>query len=137
MAYFESTEQLRSVLGGFFTSMASHAEISPKLLASQLVIRFNYDEPRLSITVDCSGDAIAVLIDDSTRRPEVEMTMKADIAHRFWLGKLNLLTALTRKQIVAKGPIPKVLKLLPVIKPAYALYPQYLEESGYQQLLVL
>lgn len=136
MAYFESADQLKDVLGGFFTRMATQPEVGPKLLASKLVIRFNYDEPKLSLTVDCSGDAIDVLIDDTTRRPEVEMTMKADIAHQFWFGKLNLLTALTRRQMVAKGPIPKVLKLLPVIKPAYALYPQYLEENGYQHLLV-
>jgi hypothetical protein len=48
------------------------------------------------------------------------------VAHRFWLGNVNLVIALARREMVAKGPIPKILKLLPIIKPAYVLYPQYL-----------
>jgi len=59
--------------------------------------------------------------------------MKADIAHKFWFGKVNLTMALTRRQMVAKGPIPKILKLLPAIKPSYAMYPKYLDENGYSQ----
>jgi hypothetical protein len=57
--------------------------------------------------------------------------MKADTAHKFWRGDVNLVTALARREITAKGPIPKILKLLPIIKPAYALYPQYLEKIGF------
>jgi hypothetical protein len=59
--------------------------------------------------------------------------MSADIAHKFWFGKVNLMAALTRKQMVAKGPIPKILKLLPAIKPTYEMYPKYLVESGYEK----
>jgi hypothetical protein len=44
---------------------------------------------------------------------------------------VNLMAALTRKQMVAKGPIPKILKLLPAIKPSYAMYPKYLDDNGY------
>ena len=50
------------------------------------------------------------------RPPDVEMTMKADIAHQFWHGKINLMAALARRQIIAKGPIPKILKLLPAVE---------------------
>ncbi|MDX1386052.1 MAG: hypothetical protein R3257_00575, partial [bacterium] len=64
------------------------------------------------------------------------MTMKADVAHRFWFGKVNLIAALTRREMVAKGPIPKILKLLPAIKPAYSLYPEYLKEKGCENLLI-
>jgi hypothetical protein len=39
-------------------------------------------------------------------------------------------SALTRRQVVARGNVPKTLKLLPILKPAYALYPQYLAEVG-------
>jgi hypothetical protein len=63
------------------------------------------------------------------------MTMKADVANQFWLGKLNLLAALSRRQMVAKGPIPKILKLLPAIQPAYAKYQAYLANIGRTELL--
>jgi hypothetical protein len=65
------------------------------------------------------------------------MSMAADTAHKFWFGKVNLTIALTRKEIVAKGPIPKVLKLLPAIKPAYTMYPKYLDENGYGEYNIL
>jgi hypothetical protein len=55
--------------------------------------------------------------------------MKADVAHKFWFGKVNLVAALARRQMIAKGPVPKILKLLPAIKPSYAIYPKYLEEG--------
>ena len=64
------------------------------------------------------------------------MTMKADFAHYFWHGKANLLQALTRREVVAKGNIPKVLKLLPILEPAYQLYPQFLSEKGYAKIVV-
>ena len=63
------------------------------------------------------------------------MTMKGDVAHQFWMGKVNLLAALSRRQIVAKGPIPKTLKLLPAIAPSYEKYPRYLEERGHGDLI--
>lgn len=131
MALFESAEKFEGVIAGFFHLVAGIPEIADKLLASKLVIRFVYSEPDLTLVVDCTGDAIDVRPGDTESKATVEMTMKADIAHKFWFGKVNLTRALTRRQIIAKGPIPKILKLLPAIKPTYALYPQYLDENGY------
>jgi hypothetical protein len=42
-----------------------------------------------------------------------------DVAHRFWLGKLNLVKSLTSGEIESDGSVPRMLKLLPVIKPAF------------------
>lgn len=136
MAYFENSEKLQEVLGGFFQKLLEDPSIGPKLQDSKMVIKFVYSEPALSITIDCSKNPVQLLFNDSSVKSEVEMSMKADVAHRFWFGKVNLLAALTRREMVAKGPIPKVLKLLPVIKPAYDLYPKYLQEKGLDNLLI-
>ena len=40
--------------------------------------------------------------------------MDADTAHRFWLGKVNVTVALARGQMKAKGPVAKILKLVPL-----------------------
>ncbi len=137
MATFESAEKFEEVLVGFFKLMGETPAIADKLLASKLIIRFNYSDPDLVVVVDCSGDKIDVRPHDKETKATVEMTMSADIAHRFWFGKVNLTIALTRKEMVAKGPIPKVLKLLPAIKPSYALYPEYLEANGYGEYNIL
>lgn len=130
MAVFQNAEQLKEILGTFFETLAADEKIKASLLAAHLVIRFVYRDPDASVTIVATGDPIQILRDDTNHKPDVEMTMKADIAHQFWLGKVNLPIALTRRQIVAKGPIPKILKLLPVIKPAYALYPSFLKSRG-------
>ena len=133
MGLFESSEKFEELLSGFFREIAGEPSIADKLLASNLVIRFMYSDPDVVLLVDCSGDRIDIRSGDRETEAEVEMSMSADIAHKFWFGKVNLMAALTRKQMVARGPIPKLMKLLPAIKPAYAMYPRYLEEKGYGQ----
>ena len=63
------------------------------------------------------------------------MSMEADTAHRFFLGKVNVTTALARGQIKAKGPVAKILKLVPLTKPVYPRYRQMLEEQGRTDLI--
>jgi hypothetical protein len=131
MAVFENQEVFREVLVGFFNLLGDTPQIADKLRASKMVIRFIYSDPDLVVVVDCSGDHVDVRPDDMDTKVIVEMSMKADIAHKFWFGKVNLTMALTRRQMVAKGPVPKILKLLPAIKPSYAMYPKYLDDNGY------
>jgi putative sterol carrier protein len=77
-------------------------------------------------TVDCGETAM---------EPEVVMTMDADTAHRFWLGKVNVTVALARGQMKAKGPVAKILKLVPLTKPIFPRYRKQLEDQGRQDLL--
>lgn len=123
---FKSADELKSVLGGFFQLLCNDPTVGPKLLASKLIVRFNYREPDALITIDLSGPRAAITFDDVTKQPIVEMSMKGDIAHHYWLGEVSLPIALARRQMIAKGPIPKILKLLPAIQGAYKLYPEYL-----------
>lgn len=130
MAVFKSSEQLQQVLGGFFKLLASDPTVGPKLLASKLVLKFIYKDPELSITIDLkSAEEALFTFNDADKKADVEMTMKADVAHKFWLGQLNLVVALARREIVAKGPVPKILQMLPIIKPAYKLYPDYIKAT--------
>ena len=62
------------------------------------------------------------------------MTMDADTAHRFWLGKVNVTMALARGQIKAKGPVAKILKLVPLVKPVFPRYKAQLEAAGRSDL---
>lgn len=133
MGLFKDSETFEKLLGGFFKLMAETPVIAEKLLASNLIVRFRYSDPDVVIVVDCSGDSVDVRPGDRETKEIVDMSMSADIAHKFWFGKVNLMAALTRKQMIAKGPIPKILKLLPAIKPSYAMYPKYLEENGYAE----
>jgi putative sterol carrier protein len=133
MGLFESSEKFEEVLGGFFRLIADTPSVADKLLASKLIIRFSYTDPDVVLLVDCSGDKLEVRPGDTETKADVDMSMSSDIAHKFWFGKVNLMAALTRRQMVAKGPIPKILKLLPAIKPTYTMYPKYLKDNGYSE----
>ncbi|MCP4680376.1 MAG: SCP2 sterol-binding domain-containing protein [Deltaproteobacteria bacterium] len=133
MGTFKDTDQLIAVIGGFIQKLASTPEIAQKMLASNLVFRLVYKDPEAVIVVDCLGDEARVRPGDTETEAAIELSMGADIAHKFWFGKVNLTMALTRRKMIAKGPIQKILKLLPVIKPAYAMYPKYLEENGFSE----
>lgn len=136
MGYFQSSQQLQDVLGGFFQRLFDDPQIGPKLREAKLKLQFKYSDPELSISADTAQNPVKLLFNDAAFKPEVQMSMKADVAHRFWHGKVNLIAALTRREMVAKGPIPKILKLLPAIKPAYDLYPEYLKEKGLENLIL-
>ena len=82
------------------------------------------------------GAYVDVIHGPCTLKPDITMSMKADISHAFWQGKINLLAALSKKDIVAKGSIPKILKLLPAVEPLYKVYPSLLREKGYESMVI-
>lgn len=128
MPVFTDTEHFYSVLVPFFNRLKDDPDIGPKVLASGLVIRFDYTEPDATISIDCPNNA--VVQGDPDVNADVTLSMKAEIAHKFWLGNINLMVALTRRQMIAKGPIAKIMKLLPIIKNSYDMYKAYLQEIG-------
>jgi hypothetical protein len=60
----------------------------------------------------------------------LEMEMSGDTAHRFWMDKLSVPLAVAKRQIKARGPINKVLGLLPQLKPIKQLYPEIAKQEG-------
>lgn len=136
MTLFDDPAEFEAMIANFFRHVAADPSIAPKLLASGIVIRFTYTDPAAVVLVDCSGDHVAVRPGDVDSPAEAEMSMTADVAHRFWFGQVNLTKAIARRQIVARGPIPKILKMLPAIRPAYDLYPRYLRDHGYERYLL-
>ena len=131
MGLFSSAEQFEKVITGFFNVIAETPKVADELMKSKIVIRFTYTDPDVVVLADCSGNKINITSGDTESKAEVDMWMSADIAHKFWFGKVNLMAALTRKQMTAKGPVPKILSLLPAIKPTYEMYPEYLDKNGY------
>jgi len=133
MGLFATSQHFENVIVGFFNLIAASPDVATKLLNSKLIIRFNYRDPEVAVLVDCSQESIRVISGDKETIADVEMTMNAEVAHKFWFGKVNLTMALARRQIIAKGPVPQILKLLPAIRPTYAMYPAYLDAKGYKE----
>lgn len=135
MPFFRDADDVYDLLGGMFQQGREHPDLGPKVAASKILIQFQYREPEAVITINAKNPKeppFDVILGPTDIQPDVTMTMKADVAHEFWLGKVNLLTALARRQIVAHGPVSVAIKLVPVLGPAFSLYRQYLEQKGRQ-----
>ena len=136
MPYFKDADEVYSYIGKLFQDLAEDEELAPKFQKADTIVQYRYLEPESIITVSLrEDDPGRVDFGDTDLEPEVVMTMDADTAHRFWLGKVNVTVALARGQMKAKGPVAKILKLVPLTKPIFPRYRAILEESGRQDLL--
>ncbi|HOO56043.1 MAG TPA: SCP2 sterol-binding domain-containing protein [bacterium] len=128
MPVFNDTEHLYSILMPYFQELKDNPKIWPKIRASGLVIQFRYRSPEGVITIDCPGEEI--IRGEEGVKPVLTMSMTAKTSHKFWLGKLNLATALLTREIVAKGQVAAALKLIPALKDAFPAYHDFLKRNG-------
>jgi putative sterol carrier protein len=135
MALFTDAQEVYDTLGRLFVDIASDEELAPKFRKANTIVRYDYSEPDSVITVRLQeGQPGDVDFGESDMEPEVTMTMAADTAHRFWLGEVNVTVALARGEIKAKGPVAKILKLVPLAKPVFPRYKAQLTEQGRSDL---
>jgi putative sterol carrier protein len=136
VAYFKDADEVYAYIGRLFEELAEDDELAPKFSKANTIVQYNYREPQSTITVKLiDGEEGQVDCGPTTMEPEVVMTMDADTAHRFWLGKVNVTVALARGQMKAKGPVAKILKLVPLVKPVFPRYRRLLEKNGRKDLL--
>ena len=136
MAYFRDTDEVYSYIGRVFEEIAADDELGPKFERANTIVQYEMRDPESRITVRMrEGEQRRVDLGDTELEPEVVMTMAADTAHRFWLGNLSIAAAMSRGQIKARGPVSKILKLVPLVKPVFPRYRQMLEDAGRTDLL--
>jgi putative sterol carrier protein len=136
MGHFKDDDEVYRFIGRLFQELAQDDELAPKFRKANTIVQYQYRDPESQITVSLrEEDDGRVDLGETTMNPEVVMTMDADTAHRFWLGKVNVTVALARGQMKAKGPVAKILKLLPLTKPIFLRYRKMLEDAGRGDLL--
>jgi hypothetical protein len=137
MPYFKDTQEFYACVGELMDRAKRDPNVGGKIAKSGIIIQFRYTDPDAVTTINARdkptqpGAYVDVIHGATDLKPDVSMSMKADVSHEFWHGKVNLVAALSKKQIVAEGPIPKILKLLPAVQPLYKVYPLLLKEKGF------
>lgn len=136
MAYFADEQEVYRYIGGLFRALLEDEQLRAGLLGADTIVEYRYRRPDSEITVKLlQGEQPRIDEGPSDLEPELVLTMDADVAHRFWLGKVNPTIALARGQMRATGPIAKLLRLVPVVRPAFPLYREMLEREGRADLL--
>jgi putative sterol carrier protein len=129
--YFKNADEVYATIGKLFQDLAVDDEMGPKFRQANTILRYEFSDPDSTITLRLQeGQPGDVDFGDSDMEPDVTMSMAADTAHRFWLGQVNVTVALARGQIKAQGPVAKILKLVPLAKPAFPRYKALLEAQG-------
>ena len=137
MAYFKDAQEVYDTMGKLFKGIAEDEELAANFRKANTVVQYDYREPDSKITISMREEGPTGQVDfgETEMEPEVVMSMEADTAHRFWLGKVNVTVALARGQIKAKGPVAKILKLVPLTKPVFPRYKAQLEADGHEDLV--
>jgi putative sterol carrier protein len=136
VAYFKDDQEVYLYIGKLFQDLMADAEMAPQFKRANTIVQYQYRNPESTVTVKMlEGQDSEVDLGETALEPEVVMSMEADTAHRFWLGKVNVTVALARGQMKAKGPVAKILKLVPLVKPVFPRYRAQLEAAGRTDLI--
>ncbi len=127
MAIYKDSEHMYEILGKLWNHIIRETEFGSKLKEYDITYKFVVSDPKgyLFITPDQ-----VVTGDEANRDAVITMELSGETIHNFWLNKVNLPVALATRKIKSKGPIPKVLKILPYLKPMFELYPSYCKDYG-------
>lgn len=135
MPLFSDADDLYAQLGRLFQEAAADEELWARVAGANTIMQLRLRAPDAVVTVQAlEGGEPQVDLGDTTLRPEVVLAMDADTAHGLWLGSVNVTVALARGHIVARGPVAKVLRLVPLFAPLASRYRAQLEASGREDL---
>jgi len=134
MTYFKTDQDVHHFIGGIFTECVNEPELQPKFAETGVIMLLHFTDPDAQVLVDFVKSK--VYSDPAAGpSPNIEMFMTADIGHEYWLGKINVAVALAKGQMRAKGPIPKILKLVPLTKYVFPRYEQMILDAKRPELL--
>jgi len=133
---FKDDQEVYQYIGKLFQDLANDDELGPKFRRADTIVQYRYTNPESQITVKMKdGEEGQVDFGATEMQPEIVMSMEADTAHKFWLGNVNVTMALAKGQMKAKGPVAKILKLVPLVKPVFPKYREMLEQAKRDDLL--
>jgi hypothetical protein len=139
-AEFRSEKEFRTVIDRVFTMMSEDPEMGPKLRDADVPQRFEFSDLDLVVNIRAAqpgeeGNLHWEWSDDVDWEPKVKMSMSSETANRYFQGKENVAMALARRRIKSGGDVKAALSLIPITKPIYARYREFVE-AEYPHLAV-
>ena len=140
--YYRDTAELYEIYGYFLDRVLQDERIGTKMKKAGIIIKFIYTDPDAEITIDLknppakAGYFGTFFLGPCDLQADVWSKQPADHSHRFWHGLENPIAGITKGIIKQGGKVTAMLKLLPVIKPTFQLFPVVLQEMGRADLIV-
>lgn len=131
MSFFADGNEVDKYIGGVFRAAAEHPESGPKFRSANMHMRVLYSDPDCEMHI-LMRDPMEVIIGECDEKPDVTLQMRSDTGDKFWRGEYNLATGLAKGEVKAKGPVNKILKLVPLTKPLFPMYRELVAEKDAQ-----
>jgi hypothetical protein len=133
-ASFESARELRECIDEVFSLMDRDPDMGPKLRDADTPQRFEFTDFDEVVNIRAARDGEEGNLhwewsDDVDWEPKVQMAMSSEVANRYFQGKENVPMAVARRRIKAGGDLKAALALIPITKPVYAQYREYVERE--------
>jgi len=140
--YYKDSKELYDIYGHLMERLLTDEKIGPKFGSAGIIIKFIYTDPDAEITIDLKnppskpGYYGSYYLGPCNVKEDVWSKQSADFSHSFWHGYENPVAAVAKGKISQGGNIVAMLKLLPVIKPAFVMFPKVLVDMGRSDLVI-
>src|SRR5947207_6870337 len=95
MGVYANADEMWQVLGTLWERIKADPHMSEQLLKSKLIVQFRYRDPEWILTIDSSdGQNVRIINGPGENKPVIEMLMRADVAHEFWMGRISVPVAI-------------------------------------------
>jgi hypothetical protein len=140
--YYRDVEHLYEIYGYFLSRILQDEKIGKKMSKAGIIVRFIYTDPDAEVTIDLKNPPTepgwhgTFHLGPCELKPDVWTKQAADHSHSFWHGHENPVAAVARGKVKQGGNVVAMLKLLPVVRPAFKMFPVILHEMGYDDLIL-
>jgi len=131
MAVFRTTVELYDCLEALFERVQRHhPSAAAEIEQAQVIIGLSCRHPDGHVLINGRRRPATVSVGENRIRPEVSVSLEADVLHQILLGQLGLAKALSQRQMNVRGPIIKALALADLFRQCQAHYEHVLTQQG-------
>jgi putative sterol carrier protein len=129
MALTRNTEVIQNVFKAFFEDVFTNERLKSGFENLNRIIEIVYNKPEMSFIIDCRKENVKFIPNtDGALKPDISIIMDWEIAHKFWMGNLDAVTALFTQQIRIKGDAAALLDLKPLFRETSEIYRKVVSE---------
>ena len=127
MSLFKDANQMNVFLEDLWKYIVFESGLGEKMREYGVTYKYVITDPDSFLYVDPDN---VITGKEANKDAVITMELTAETIVKFWTKQLSLPVALATRKIKSKGPIPKVLKMLPALKPVFDIFPEYCKKHG-------
>jgi hypothetical protein len=127
MAYFRDAGEVYECIGRAFRLGGADPTVGHTLRGAHITLQLSHSDPLAELTVRL-GEPYEVIDGGKDETADLKVSMPGDIAHLYWRGEYDLAVGLAEGQVEVRGPISKILKLVPITASLFPLYRQITDD---------